>query len=222
MRPERVALPTTDDLAQRLDEGLAALALPLTTDQRHKLLAYLGLLVKWNAVYNLTSVRDPHDMLAVHLLDALSIVSLIDRLAVNTAVDVGSGAGLPGIPLAIARPALTVHSIDAVAKKIGFQQHVKGALALTGFQPSHQRVEAFTLAEMPDLIVSRAYAELRLMVESIAHLAGPATTIIAMKGPDPADEIAALPAGWAVSDVAPLTVPFLGAERTAVILRRAG
>lgn len=219
MRPDRAGT-ARESLEARLDAGLARLRSALCPTQRDALIAYVGLLAKWNAVYNLTSVRDPFDMVAVHLLDSLAIVPLLDRLQARIVVDVGSGAGLPGIPVAIARPAWTVHSIDAVAKKVGFQQQVRAALPLPNLHPVHQRVEAFTLAERP-VIVSRAFAELRGMVAAIDRLAGPGTRVVAMKGLDPADEISALPSDWIADDVVALDVPFLGAERTAVLLRRA-
>ena len=141
-----------------------------STQQRQQLLDFLALLVKWNATYNLTAVRDPDDMLAVHLLDALSIFPLIDRLADGPLLDVGSGAGLPGIPLAILRPAMTIHSVDAVAKKIGFQWQVKAASALANFHPQHARIETASFTPRPSVVVSRAFADIGTMLTLIDHL----------------------------------------------------
>lgn len=191
-----------------------------TDAQVQALLDYLALLAKWNAVYNLTSVRDPRDMLAVHLLDALSILPLVDRHAHETLLDVGSGAGLPAIPLAIMRD-WSVWSVDAVAKKISFQIQVKGSLGLQSLHPLHARIEAVNIDRPLSVIVSRAFSDIAKMLASIDRLAGDATTVIAMKGVVPMAELAAVPPGWQVRQVVAIEVPFLGAERCAVILQRA-
>lgn len=204
----------------RLAEGLDLLGQNADETQRAALLAYLRLLVQWNEVYNLTSVRNAVDMVAVHVLDSLSIVPLIDRYPAADILDVGSGAGLPGIPLAIMRPAIRIHSVDAVGKKIGFQLQAKASLRLPHFYPTHRRVEALTLSKKPDLIISRAYAELATMLTSVDHVTTTSTRVLAMKGARPDAEIAALPACWEVDDVVPLDVPFLGAQRCAVLLHR--
>ena len=213
---------TTADLRTTLDAGVARLGLTVPDGATARLLEFVALLCKWNAVYNLTSVRDPADMVAVHILDSLAILPVIDASGGQTIVDVGSGAGLPGLPIALARPDLTVHSIDAVAKKIGFQLHTRTALSLSNFHPVHARIESFSPAAPPAVIVSRAYAELAVMLASIEALAGPHTTVVAMKGTVPTAELAAVPAGWVVGDVRVLDVPFLGAERCTVTLRRVG
>ena len=207
-------------LESRLAEGIERLDQAIPQALHYELLAYLDLLAKWNGVYNLTSVRDPLDMLTVHLLDSLSIVPLIDRFAPQEVLDVGSGAGLPGIPLAIVRRAIHVHSVDAVAKKIGFQLQVKTTLKLTNLSPVHARVEALSLANAPDLIVSRAYADLSSMLSSIDSVSAPSTRVLAMKGARPDADIAAVVAPWRVDDVVSLDVPFLGAQRCAVLLSR--
>jgi 16S rRNA (guanine527-N7)-methyltransferase len=207
-------------LAARLDAGLAALNLELPSSARERLLRFLDLLVRWNAVYNLTAVRDVNDMLSVHLLDSLSLLALLPD-APATLIDVGSGAGLPAIPLAIARPALDVTSVDAVAKKVGFQQQAVAALALTNLHPIHARVEALTLARVPDFIVSRAFSAIPDFLADIDRLAGPATRILAMKGAEPTAELAALPPGWRIREIRALEVPFLGARRCVVDLERA-
>jgi 16S rRNA (guanine527-N7)-methyltransferase len=157
----------------------------------------------------------------VHLLDSLSVLPLVDELQLKTLVDVGSGAGLPAIPLAIARPALEIHSIDAVNKKIGFQLQAKAALGLSRLHPVHARIEQFVLPQAPSAILSRAYTDLAKMLASIAHLADPSTTVIAMKGVEPTAEIAAIPATWSVLEIRKLNVPSLGAQRCVVVLKRA-
>ena len=191
-----------------------------TDAQVQALLDYLALLAKWSAVYNLTSVRDPRDMLAVHLLAALSILPLVDRHAHETLLDVGSGAGLPAIPLAIMRD-WSIWSVDAVAKKISFQVQVKGSLGLQGLHPLHARIEAVNIDRPLSVIVSRAFSDIPKMLASIDRLAGDATTVIAMKGVVPMAELAAVPPDWQVREVVTLEVPFLGAERCAIILQRA-
>jgi 16S rRNA (guanine527-N7)-methyltransferase len=203
-----------------LAEGLSDMAIGASPVQRELLLTFLQLLLKWNNVYNLTAVRDLRDMLVVHVLDSLSILSTVDQYAGSVLLDVGSGAGLPGVPLAIMRPALKIISVDAVAKKIGFQRQVEGALKLPNFSPTHARVEALTLSEMPTAIISRAYAELPTMLESIDRHTRESTNVIAMKGIEPIDEIARLPAPWRLTEVRALEVPYLGAQRCAVVLRK--
>jgi 16S rRNA (guanine527-N7)-methyltransferase len=204
-----------------LRDGISALGVTVGESSQRRLLAYLALLAKWNRVYNLTAVRDVRDMLPVHLLDSLAVLPLVDERRSTTVLDVGSGAGLPGIPLAIARPGLDVTTVDAVAKKISFQQQAKTELNLANVHPRHVRVETLTLAESPSLIVSRAYSAIPDMLASIASLCGEHTVVIAMKGEPPLEELAALPDGWRVDEVRELDVPLLGARRCAVVLARA-
>ncbi len=214
--------PTLNEiLSHKLQEGLESLGLSLAENQKELLIKYLALLVQWNATYNLTSVRDPTDMLTLHILDSLSIVDLVLGTEALDVLDVGTGAGLPGVPLAIALPRLSIRLVDAVAKKISFLQQVKTALQLPNIIPQHARIEALTLAEKPTVIVSRAYANLTKMILSVNHLADRSTTIIAMKGIIPSDELGALPAPWHVTDLRVLDVPFVDAHRCAVVLRRA-
>lgn len=215
------AEPHDPQLENRLQEGLNRLGVTLDRHQQDQLLEYLVLLAQWNAVYNLTAVRDPFDMLALHVLDSLSIVELVRRSDGLEVLDVGTGAGLPGVPLAVALPGISFHLVDAVAKKISFLQHVKSQLDLSNLHALHVRIEALTLARTPDIIVSRAYAELAAMLRTIDHLAGPATTVIAMKGRAPTDELARLPAAWQLVELRALEVPYVAAQRCAVILRRA-
>ncbi|MFT4103049.1 MAG: 16S rRNA (guanine(527)-N(7))-methyltransferase RsmG [Burkholderiaceae bacterium] len=229
------------DLAGPLDRALEALALPLPPDARRQLLDYVGLMGKWNRVYNLTAIRDPRQMLVQHVLDSLSIVApLRETLADRPrplAVDVGSGAGLPGIPLAIAWPALHVTMVEPVGKKTAFIQQAIGALRLAARASVAQcrveqlpqsppmrelvRGEPHPLARRPpDLIVSRAFASLADFVTSVDALAGPATRVAAMKGAWPAGEIDDLPPGWSVEATLPLTVPGLDARRHLILLSR--
>src|SRR5690606_25375415 len=215
-------------LSQRLRAGLAALELDESLATR--LLDYLALLVKWNGVYNLTAVRDPAQMLTQHLLDSLSIVAPLaarmprrDRATAGRVVDVGSGAGLPGIVLAIAWPQAEVLLVEPVGKKAAFLRHCRGELALTNLDVAATRVEALGDAQRepnPDLIVCRAFASLADYVAAVDRLAGPRTVVAAMKGVVPADEIAALPAPWTVASIQVLQVPELAAVRHLLLLKR--
>ncbi len=207
-------------MGARLDAGLGLLDVRLAPAGRDKLLAYLALLTRWNAVYNLTSVRDPLDMIAVHLLDAMSILPSVLALGPRRIVDVGTGAGLPGVPLAIALPDVHVELVDAVAKKVSFLRQVASALPLSNIHPTHARIEALTLTEKPDLIVSRAFSDLSKITSSVDGLVDGSTNVLAMKGFVPHAEIAQIVAPWRVIEVRPLDVPLLGAERCAVLLRR--
>lgn len=209
------------DFQQLLAAGIHTMALDVSPSQQEQLLRFLALLGKWNGIYNLTAVRDLRDMLIVHLLDSLSILPLVDELQPPTLVDVGSGAGLPAIPLTIVRPGIEIHSIDAVNKKIGFQLQAKADLGLRRLYPLHARIENFVLPLPPSAIVSRAYSEISKMLATIDHLADGSTTVIAMKGVQPTAEIAAIPASWRVLEVRKLEVPSLGAQRCAVVLQRA-
>ncbi len=212
--------PLDNQPRRALQKGVDALGLSLAQHQQELLIKYLALLAQWNAVYNLTSVRDPLDMLALHVLDSLAIVDLVLECEGSDVLDVGTGAGLPGIPLAIALPQYHFQLVDAVAKKVSFLRQVKASLGLVNVQAQHSRIEALTRAKTPLIIVSRAYAELSRMLRSIAHLADRSTTVIAMKGVAPDEELAALPAPWRVLEVRTLDVPLVGAQRCAVILRR--
>lgn len=206
-----------DMLTTRLRAGVAALQLKLDDIQLGKLLDYLGLLAKWNAVYNLTAVRDPAQMLHQHLLDSLAVVPAFARA--ENVLDVGAGGGLPGIVLAIARPDMAVTLVDTVQKKCAFLTQVKAELGLTNVSVQHARVEALQAGPF-DVITSRAFAELADFVNWSGHLLAPGGRFIALKGQRPDDEIARLPAGWRVTAVQALQVPELGAERHLVFIER--
>lgn len=203
----------------KLEDGIAALGLTLQADAQDKLLAYLALLAKWNKTYNLTAIRDPQAMVTHHLLDSLAVLPVIEKSSARgrrlSLVDVGSGAGLPGIALAIARPDWQVASVEAVEKKLAFQRQAKIELGLTNFTVHGGRVEL--LKEAFDAVISRAFASLADFVRMAGHLAN---TLWAMKGAYPADEIAALPAGWRVLEIYPLWIPGLDEERSILQLGR--
>lgn len=210
-----------------LRAGLDALGLALDEARQDQLLTFLALLQQWNRVYNLTSVRDPGEMLTHHLLDSLAVVQPLRRHleqagapAAPRLLDVGSGGGLPGVVLAVCLPELSVTCVDAVAKKAAFVQQVAGALQLRHLRGVHARVEK--LAGAFDVVSSRAFASLADFTAWTRHLLAPQGAWLAMKGKPPHEEIAALPADVAVFHVEPLQVPQLDAERCIVWLRPAG
>jgi len=216
-----VELQLRSHLLEQLERGQAALGLQLSGPQQVLLVDYLALLEKWNSVYNLTAVRDPRQMLPLHLMDSLAIVPLVRRLGLRRVLDVGAGAGLPGIPLAIAMPEVQVDMVDAVQKKVAFQSQVKAELKLPNIHSHHARVEALTLTEKPDGIVSRAFSDLAALVALAGHLLAPGGRILAMKGQLPERESAALPAQWRVVETVELHVPELEAQRCVLVLERA-
>ena len=173
-------------------------------------------------MYNLTAIRDEAQVVTHHLLDSLSVLPHL--AGITRLVDVGSGGGLPGVVLAICRPELQVDSVETVQKKATFQNQARIELKLANFRAHHARIENWQpayFAEQPvDGIVSRAFADLADFVNLTAHLAGPETRILAMKGVYPADEIARIPAGFALERSTPLTVPGLDAERHLIIVKR--
>jgi len=173
------------------------------------------LLVKWNAAYTLTAVRDPGEMVTRHLLDSLAVAP---HLHGRRVLDIGTGPGLPGIPLAIARPALSFTLLDANAKKTRFVTQVVGELALNNVEVVQARVENYRPAEKFDTLVSRAFASIADMLDGARHLCAPEGRFLAMKGTYPEEELAAIPHGFA-SEVLALQVPGLAAQRHLVILR---
>lgn len=203
-------------LERQLHEGIAALGLNLDTDTEARLLTYLRLLSKWNRTYNLTAIRDEAEMVSHHLLDSLTMVPYVREL--DSLADVGSGAGLPGIPLAIVCPELKVTSIETVEKKVAFQQQAKIELKLGNFSPVGARVEK-TQGQFA-AVTSRAFAELADFVTWSAHLLRPGGHLLAMKGIYPDEEIARLPAGWAVKTSHELKVPGLDAQRHLIVLQK--
>lgn len=197
-----------------LAAGLAELGLDLSDAVQHKMLAFRDLLLKWNKTYNLTALRDPEQAISHHLLDSLTI---LPHVGTGPLLDVGSGGGLPGIPLAIACPGLSVGMVDTVQKKASFLQQASIELGLKNVTVHHARVEE--MQGQYAQISSRAFADLGLFVSLTRHLLAPGGRWLAMKGVRPDDEIAALPAGITVEAIISLIVPGLEAERHLIILK---
>jgi 16S rRNA (guanine527-N7)-methyltransferase len=205
-------------LSAVLGEGIAAMRLDVSPAQQDKLMNYLALMFKWNAVYNLTSLRDPMQMVTHHLLDSLAAVPAF--AAAQNVLDVGSGGGLPGIVLAIVRPDMKVSMIDTVHKKTAFLTQVKAELGLANVTVYTARVEQLQVSDKFDVITSRAFADLSDFVNWSSHLLADGGRYIALKGVAPKDEQERLPEEWKVDKVEPLDVPRLGAERHLVFIER--
>ncbi|MGN7726935.1 16S rRNA (guanine(527)-N(7))-methyltransferase RsmG [Luteimonas sp. 22616] len=204
-------------LRAELVAGLATLGLDAALAE--PLLAYLALLDRWNRTYNLTAIRDPRAMVSLHLLDSLAMHPFVRD--VGTLADLGSGAGLPGIPLAIALPALQVTLVESNGKKARFLREAVRTLGLGNARVAESRAEALAQPGAFDAITARAMATLADLLAAGAHLLRPGGRLLAMKGVMPDDEIAALPAGWQVQATHPLAVPGLDAERHLVVVGRA-
>jgi 16S rRNA (guanine527-N7)-methyltransferase len=203
-------------VADVLKQGIKDLQLELNDDQVQKLLDYLALLNKWNSVYNLTSVRDPMQMVTLHLLDSLAAVPAFKGAA--NVLDVGAGGGLPGMVLAISRPDMLVSMIDTVHKKTAFLNQVKAELGLANVTVYTKRVEQLEVKTKFDVITSRAFADLSDFVTWSGHLLQEGGRFIALKGTAPEDERERLPEPWKVQKLEPLTVPGLEAERHLVFI----
>ncbi len=210
-------------LESRLREGLSGLPLALSDAQIGQSLAYLELIGKWNRAYNLTAVREPEAMLTQHLLDSLAVVEPLLRQASGATrlLDVGSGAGLPGVVLALACPALEVTCVDSVGKKAAFVQHVVGVLGLKNLSGIHARVETLRAEPGWDVICSRAFATLTDFVAGSVQALAPGGVWMAMKGQTPLQEMGLLPAAVAVFHVEQLQVPLLDAQRCLIWMRQA-
>jgi len=201
-----------------LERGLGELALPLPSGAPGKLMAYLGLLAKWNKTYNLTAIRDPLQAVSHHLLDSLAVVRSLHQ-STGTLADVGSGGGLPGIPLAIAEPSRRITLNDANEKKGAFLRQAVIELGLSNATVHVGRVEDWSPAEGFAVVISRGFASLVDFLSSCRHLAAPGGVLAAMKGTYPHEELAKVPADCNCQEVRRLEVPLLAAERHLVLCR---
>jgi 16S rRNA (guanine527-N7)-methyltransferase len=212
---------TPDSRSSALNAGLVALGIPASDEQRAQLLAYVDLLHKWNQAYNLSAVRDPQHMVHQHLLDCLAVLPPLDRRLQGRNVrilDVGSGAGLPGVVWALVRPQWSLCCVDAVAKKASFVRQVAAELGLRNLRAEHARVEQLQLPPF-DVVVSRAFASLADFTRLTRDRLAREGCWLAMKGKLPEDEIAALGADVTVFHVEHLQVPGLDAQRCLVWMR---
>jgi 16S rRNA (guanine527-N7)-methyltransferase len=206
------------NLAGELAAGIAALGLNVTPDAQQRMLDYLTLVEKWNKAYNLTAVREPAKMLTHHLLDSLSVLPHLrgDRL-----LDVGSGAGLPGIPLALARPEWQLTLLDSSHKKTTFLRQAVIELGLANVDVVCDRVETWQSPRLFDTVMSRAFSDLPEFLALAGKLCAKTGVVVAMKGVYPHEELAQVPKNFQLCNVVPLNVPGLGAERHAAILQPA-
>ncbi|MDP2248643.1 MAG: 16S rRNA (guanine(527)-N(7))-methyltransferase RsmG [Nitrosomonadales bacterium] len=200
-------------LKAKLQKGLLEMKLDISEAAQQKLLDYITLIHKWNKVHNLTAVRDPADMITLHLLDSLAV---LPHIKAKRLLDVGSGAGLPGIPLAICLPELQVTVLDSIEKKTSFMRQAKAELGLTNLEVVCGRVEQFRPGELFDVIISRAFSDLNLFTNLTRHLGRPGGQWLAMKGVHPHEELAQI--SIQPSGVVPLTVAGLEAQRHLVFL----
>lgn len=201
---------------QPLIAGAARLGVPLDEATAQRLSRVLDELLKWNRAYNLTAITQPREMLTHHLLDSLSVQRF---LAGRRVIDVGTGAGFPGLPLAIVDPQRHFTLLDSNGKKVRFVAHVVRALGLANVDAVHSRAEAFVPPQPFDTVVARAFAPLPTLVEWVAPLCSPHTRVLAMKGRALEQERAGLPPGWVIERDEPVEVPGLDEERRVVVLR---
>lgn len=207
-------------LLELLETGIRALDLSIDQDIAKKLVSYIELLNKWSAVYNLTAVRAPEEMVTRHLLDSLVVCRFFKQDFPLRVIDVGTGAGLPGLVLAICRPNVSFVLLDSQQKKINFVQQAALSLGVKNVSLVCERVERYQPAQAFDWVISRAFASLGSFIEQTAHLAEGQGRWIAMKGNIAAEELAALPQHYTIEDCLPVEIPGLSAHRCLVFVKR--
>lgn len=211
-------MPNSQSQWQRqLQTGLDEMDIMLSDDQQQKLLDYLALLLKWNRAFNLTAIRDPEEMVSRQLLDSFSILKLVEG---KNVLDIGTGPGLPGIPLAIALPEIQFTLLDSNGKKTRFVQQAITSLGLKNAKVVRERVEAFQPGIRYDTITSRAFASLSKIVQLTSHLLTESGRLLAMKGVDPVEEREELKTAGMEVEIIRLFVPQTTGERHAVVIRK--
>jgi 16S rRNA (guanine527-N7)-methyltransferase len=205
------------DERSALVEAAGSLGAPLTPESADRLLKLIDELLRWNRTYNLTAITRRDEMITHHLLDSLSVQSTLHG---TTVADVGTGAGFPGLPLAVVEPQRRFTLIDSNNKKVRFVGHAAHLLGLSNVAAVHSRSESFKAPKPFDTVIARAFAALPELLKLVAPLCGPQTHVLAMKGKRPDDEIAGVPSEWKVLDVRALSVPGLNEERHLVTLRK--
>jgi 16S rRNA (guanine527-N7)-methyltransferase len=203
---------------EALAAGIAALGLDLDAAVQGRLLAYLALLDKWNRTHNLTAIRDTRRMVSHHLLDSLAVLPRLPQRSGLRLLDVGSGGGLPGIPLAVARPEWSVTLLDSNQKKCAFLRQATAEMSLHNVDVVAARTEAFAPARAFDVVIARALADLGRLAETTRHLLAPGGSLVAMKGAYPADELARIPATMRVTRTTKLAVPGIEGDRHLVFM----
>lgn len=204
-------------LSEKFDEAVALAHLNVTEEQKQKLMQFLAMLNKWNKAYNLTSVRDPQQMLYTHILDSIAIAPLLKD---NHYIDVGTGPGLPGIPLAIMCPEKTFCLLDSLGKRVRFMTQVKHELKLPNITPIQSRVQEFHPEQPFEGVLSRAFASLKDMLHWCSHLVDSNGKFLALKGQYPQEEIAELSADYKIETELQVQVPGLDAERHLITLKK--
>ena len=211
------------ELAEALDSGLDALAMPLDAPARRALLAYVALLAKWNRTYNLTAIREPARMITHHVLDSLAVLPALDAFVGGRTqvalLDVGSGAGLPGIPIAVARAAWDVTLLEPVQKKHAFMMQAVVELGLRNAHPIAQRVEEHRPSNPVTIAISRAFSDLASFAEASSRHVASDGVLVAMKGVHPDEELRELPGTFTVTNALPLRVPGVDASRHLIFMR---
>lgn len=205
------------DTEEHLRSGLSELGLPVTVQQIDLLTRFLGLLEKWNRAFNLSGVRDPEDMVVRHVLDSLTALPYLHGLCV---LDVGTGAGLPGLPLAVLQPRRQFTLLDSGGKKTRFVRHAVGELSLTNVTVVQTRIEEYESADAFDTVICRAFASLGAFARDCGRLVASGGRLVALKGRFPQDELAELPADWQATEVVAVTVPGLAGQRHVVVCER--
>jgi 16S rRNA (guanine527-N7)-methyltransferase len=205
-----------NNLSALLEHGVAQLQLALDREQKNKLVDYVKLLSHWNKAYNLTAVRDEGEMMVKHILDSLSVVPFFAGR--GSIIDIGSGAGLPGVPLAICYPMAAITTVDSNGKKTRFMQHVVTHLGLSNITVLNKRAEQLAAEKKYDAVTSRAFTSLTDMLVKTNHLLQNKGLFLAMKGVYPIEELSELPTGYKVTAVHELKVPGLAAERHLVAI----
>lgn len=206
-----------EKIQTKFADACQKLPFEVTEDQQLLLIKYLEMVNKWNKAYNLTSVRDPMDMVTVHLIDSIAVSPLLDG---KTFIDVGTGPGLPGVPLAIMRPDAHFVLLDSLGKRIRFLKQVAFELKLANIEPIQSRVEEYVPEKGFNAVITRAYASIEQMLDSCGHLIEDNGEFLALKGQYPEQELASIPSQFKVAQSVSLNIPGLDAQRHVIRIKK--